>query len=195
MYVYINLSCVAEGHIFSESNFLEVEKEKKAPRQTSSLSEIKRMSRVAPSLKRLFLSKHRLYQHVNQFIFSPLVPVLCFTITATAVDVLSKYWAFGPQNLILCRVFKASPCFAVFYSSLTIVAIAIDRYRFVVYSHLTQLELRHVSYVLALQVGVNLVTCWAIYKECINLQIIGPSLCSVIAFRYPYPPYSSVSGH
>ena len=65
--------------------------------------------------------------------------------TITAVDVLTKFWPFGSSTLFFCRVVKSSPCFAVYLSSITIVVIALDRYRFVVHSNLTQLSTKQVS--------------------------------------------------
>lgn len=72
------------------------------------------------------------------------VPVLCFTMTITAVDVLTKYWPFGSNTLFLCRAVKAFPCSAVYLSSITIVIIALDRYRFIVHSSAAQLSLNQV---------------------------------------------------
>jgi hypothetical protein len=40
----------------------------------------------------------------------------------------------GIHVLVLCRIVKTLPCVAVFMSSLTIVSIAIDRYRIIVHS-------------------------------------------------------------
>jgi hypothetical protein len=41
-------------------------------------------------------------------------------------------------SLRMCRIVKTLPCVAVFMSSLTIVSIAIDRYRIIVHSTATQ---------------------------------------------------------
>ena len=62
----------------------------------------------------------------------------------TSVDVLTKYWPFGHHTLFLCRVAKAGPCFAVYYSSFTVVAIAIDRHRCIVHSDAKQVGLQWV---------------------------------------------------
>ena len=43
----------------------------------------------------------------------------------TAIDVLTKYWPFGQNSLLLCRAVKVSPCFAVYLSSLTIVVMRV----------------------------------------------------------------------
>ena len=64
----------------------------------------------------------------------------------TAIDVLTKYWPFGQHSLFFCRAVKASPCSAVYLSSLTIVVIALDRYRVIVHSNAKQLSLRQVSH-------------------------------------------------
>ena len=52
----------------------------------------------------------------------------------TSVDVLTKYWPLGRDTIFLCRVAKAGPCFAVYYSSFAVVAIAVDRHRCIVHS-------------------------------------------------------------
>ena len=62
----------------------------------------------------------------------------------TAVDVLTKYWPFGQSSTHLCRAVKASPCFAVYLASLTIVVIALDRYRCIVHSTKKQLSNKQV---------------------------------------------------
>ena len=71
--------------------------------------------------------------------------VLCFTMVVTAVDVLTKYWPFGQSSHLLCRTVKAAPCLAVYLASLTIVVIALDRYRLIVYSNQSQLTNKQVS--------------------------------------------------
>ena len=63
----------------------------------------------------------------------------------TAVDVLTKYWPFGQSSHLLCRTVKAAPCLAVYLASLTIVVIALDRYRLIVYSNQSQLTNKQVS--------------------------------------------------
>ena len=63
----------------------------------------------------------------------------------TAVDVLTKYWPFGQSSPHLCRAVKASPCFAVYLASLTIVVIALDRYRCIVHSTKRQLSNKQVK--------------------------------------------------
>ena len=60
----------------------------------------------------------------------------------TSVDVLTKYWPFGRETLFLCRVAKAGPCFAVYYSSFAVVAIAVDRHRCIVHSDSKQAGLQ-----------------------------------------------------
>ena len=72
------------------------------------------------------------------------LPVLCFTMVLTAVDVLTKYWPFGQSSTHLCRAVKASPCFAVYLASLTIVVISLDRYRCIVHSTKKQLSNKQV---------------------------------------------------
>ena len=59
----------------------------------------------------------------------------------TSVDVLTKYWPFGRDTLFLCRVAKSGPCFAVYYSSFAVVAIAVDRHRCIVHSDSKQVPM------------------------------------------------------
>jgi neuropeptide Y receptor len=58
---------------------------------------------------------------------------LCvFTTPMTLVDILTKYWPFGVESFILCKVVRAALAVTVFFSSFTIAIIAIDRHRFIV---------------------------------------------------------------
>ena len=66
--------------------------------------------------------------------FAAASAVVCLSMLLTSVDVLTKYWPFGHHTLFLCRVAKAGPCFAVYYSSFAVVAIAVDRHRCIVHS-------------------------------------------------------------
>jgi hypothetical protein len=47
---------------------------------------------------------------------------------------------------IVCRLVKTAPCIAVYTSSLTIVAIALDRYRVIVHSGRQQVQGRVIVY-------------------------------------------------
>ena len=58
---------------------------------------------------------------------------LCvFTTPMTLVDILTKYWPFGVESFVLCKVVRAALAVTVFFSSFTIAIIAIDRHRFIV---------------------------------------------------------------
>ena len=57
--------------------------------------------------------------------------MIALSIPLTVVDGLNMSWTL-PKVLLMCRMVKVFPCVAVFMSSLTIVAIACDRYRVIV---------------------------------------------------------------
>ena len=60
---------------------------------------------------------------------------LClFAMPMTLVGVLTKYWPFGPQTWLLCKLARSTPAVTIFFSSYTMVVIAIDRQRFIVHS-------------------------------------------------------------
>ena len=97
--------------------------------------------------------------------------VLCFTMVVTAVDVLTKYWPFGANTLFLCRFVKSSPCFAVYLASLTIVVIALDRYRCIVRSDLSQLTNAQVSVTTMAHPHFNNArtsTCCSLSRRCLS---------------------------
>ena len=75
--------------------------------------------------------------------FAAASAVVCLSMLLTSVDVLTKYWPFGHHTLFLCRVAKAGPCFAVYYSSFAVVAIAVDRHRCIVHSDSKQVQGDH----------------------------------------------------
>ena len=58
--------------------------------------------------------------------------LLSLTMPLTAIDALTKYWPFGKNTLNLCRMVKTSSAVAVYLSSLTLIAIAVDRYHCIV---------------------------------------------------------------
>ena len=57
--------------------------------------------------------------------------MIALSIPLTVVDGFNISWTL-PKVLLMCRMVKVFPCVAVFMSSLTIVAIACDRYRVIV---------------------------------------------------------------
>ncbi len=60
--------------------------------------------------------------------------LLSCTMPLTAIDALTKYWPFGKDTLTLCRTVKTSSAVAVYLSSMTLIAIALDRYHCIVRS-------------------------------------------------------------
>ena len=60
---------------------------------------------------------------------------LClFAMPMTLVGILTKYWPFGPQTWLLCKVVRSAPAVTIFFSSYTMVVIAIDRQQFIAHS-------------------------------------------------------------
>ena len=67
--------------------------------------------------------------------------LLCtFTMPLTVIDVLAKYWPWGPDLLILCKMMGTIQAICVFYSSFSILLVSLDRYRFILLSSKTQLS-------------------------------------------------------
>ena len=60
--------------------------------------------------------------------------LLSCTMPLTAIDVLTKYWPFGKDSLNMCRTVKTSSAVAVYLSSMTLIAIAVDRHHCIVNS-------------------------------------------------------------
>ena len=60
--------------------------------------------------------------------------LLSCTMPLTAIDALTKYWPFGKDTVNLCRMVKTSSAVAVYLSSMTLIAIAGDRYHCIVKS-------------------------------------------------------------
>ena len=68
---------------------------------------------------------------------------LClFAMPMTLVGILTKYWPFGPQTWLLCKVVRSAPAVTIFFSSYTMVVIAIDRHRFIVHSTKRQVSVK-----------------------------------------------------
>ena len=69
---------------------------------------------------------------------------LClFAMPMTLVGILTKYWPFGPQTWLLCKVVRSAPAVTIFFSSYTMVVIAIDRQRFIVHSTKRQVSVKY----------------------------------------------------
>ena len=67
---------------------------------------------------------------------------LClFAMPMTLVGILTKYWPFGPQTWLLCKLARSTPAVTIFFSSYTMMVIAIDRQRFIVYSAKRQVKM------------------------------------------------------
>ena len=67
---------------------------------------------------------------------------LCLvTMPMTLLGILTKYWPFGPQTWLLCKVMRTSPAVTVFFSAYTMAIIAIDRHRFIVHSTKRQVKI------------------------------------------------------
>jgi len=67
--------------------------------------------------------------------------LLSCTMPLTAIDALTKYWPFGKDTVNLCRIVKTSSAVAVYLSSMTLIAIAGDRYHCIVQSSRSQLSI------------------------------------------------------
>ena len=65
---------------------------------------------------------------------------LAATIPFSASDALSKYWPWGPDNDVLCKISHSLPTTLVFMVSVIIIIIAVDRYRCIVVRTQTQLD-------------------------------------------------------
>ena len=55
--------------------------------------------------------------------------MLTFTMPVTAVDALTKFWPFGSQTEILCKLSKSASAAVVYATSMIIIIIAIDSFR------------------------------------------------------------------
>ena len=65
--------------------------------------------------------------------------LLTFTMPWTAIDALTKFWPFGFETQIICKVTKSASAAVVYSSSMMIIVIAIDSYRQIVHASETQL--------------------------------------------------------
>ena len=79
----------------------------------------------------------------NVFIFNLALSdfLIACSIPLTVIDGFNISWT-PPQSLSLCRLIKTFPCVAVYMSSFTVMAVAIDRYRVIVRSSSMQIGYR-----------------------------------------------------
>ena len=67
--------------------------------------------------------------------------LLCtFSIPLTCIDLLGKYWPWGPEMYILCKMIGTIQTSCCFFSSFSILLVALDRYRFILHPSKTQLS-------------------------------------------------------
>ena len=65
--------------------------------------------------------------------------LLALSMPMTATDAMTKFWPFGSNTVILCKVTKSASAAVVFSSSMLITLIASDSYRQIVFSSRKQL--------------------------------------------------------
>ena len=58
----------------------------------------------------------------------------------TVIDVLGKYWPWGLEMMILCKMIGTIQASCVFFSSISILLVSLDRYRFILHPSKTQLS-------------------------------------------------------
>ena len=69
--------------------------------------------------------------------------ICLLTMPMTILGILTKYWPFGNDTWILCKIMRTSPPITVFFSSYIMAVIAIDRQRFIVHS--TKRQVRYIT--------------------------------------------------
>ncbi|XP_037077138.1 neuropeptide F receptor-like [Pollicipes pollicipes] len=87
----------------------------------------------------------------NMFILNLAVSdlLLCLvTSPLTLVEILSRYWPLGAGTDFLCKLFGGLEAVSVFVSSMSITAIALDRYQVIVYPTRQSLQLAEVCIIL-----------------------------------------------
>ncbi|XP_037091343.1 neuropeptide F receptor-like [Pollicipes pollicipes] len=88
----------------------------------------------------------------NMFILNLAVSdlLLCLiTMPLTLMEILSRYWPLGEDTDFLCKLFGGLEGVSVFVSSMSITAIALDRYQVIVYPTRKNLQLVEVCIILA----------------------------------------------
>ena len=117
--------------------------------------------------------------------FSDLLAAL--TLPFTAVDALWQHWPLYQHTLVTCRLLKSFPCLAVFMSSLTIMAIAVDRHRMICRPTYTQLGFGSALLLCPLILIVSLLFCLPLY-----IKTRLHSLDTVLGVRLPSEKYSNI---
>ena len=80
---------------------------------------------------------------------------LClFTMPMTLMGILLKYWPFGTNSWILCKISRTSPAVTVFFSSYTMALIAVDRHRFIVHNTKRQVWFQWLSTVFTQRIWI-----------------------------------------
>ncbi|XP_043068022.1 neuropeptide F receptor isoform X3 [Drosophila bipectinata] len=113
--------------------------------------------------------------------------LLCLvTMPLTLMEILSKYWPFGSCS-ILCKTIAMLQALCIFVSTISITAIAFDRYQVIVYP--TRDSLQFVGAVTTLAciwaLALLLASPLFIYKELINTDT--PTLLQQIGFQDTIP--------
>ena len=71
---------------------------------------------------------------------------LCISMPFTAVDVLTKFWPFGSNTELLCKMTKAFPTTIVYASAMAMMLIAFNCYRWTVLPHQRQIPTSKLKY-------------------------------------------------
>ena len=71
---------------------------------------------------------------------------LCISMPFTAVDVLTKFWPFGSNTELLCKMTKAFPTTIVYASAMAMMLIAFNCYRWTVLPHRRQIPTSKLKY-------------------------------------------------
>lgn len=76
--------------------------------------------------------------------------LLCLiTMPLTLMEIVSRYWPLGDDTEFLCKLFGGLQAISVFVSSMSITAIALDRYQVIIYPTRKSLQLVEVCIILA----------------------------------------------
>ena len=72
--------------------------------------------------------------------------LLCISMPFTAVDGLTKFWPFGSDTELLCKMVKAFPTTIVYAAAMTMMLIAFNCYRWTVLPHKRQIPTAKLKY-------------------------------------------------
>ena len=97
--------------------------------------------------------------------------LLAFTMPWTAVDALTKFWAFGFETEMLCKFTKSASAAVVYSSSMMIIVIAIDSYRRIVHSSELQLSPSNIFKMTPVILVIALLMAFPMFY---NTQLISP---------------------